>query len=343
MTPVDRYLSEKITRLSFLAAVMVVLLHATQMLCTDAVTHGNWLYRILTGPVTGWAVPFFFMVSGFWFGEKDVADWRLFYGKKLKTLVVPYVLYAVIASVVTIPVLVLVNRQSGSPIWTSTIFAPGGLWPAVDGLIGITRQYGPVNAGYLWFVRALIVIFACAPVLKVVQHRLPYLLPAISLVLIFVPDMRRFVGIDTRVYYFFIGMGLSQCDVVPGRFGWRPLAVTGTLCVGVFVAWLLMGGGQVLDAFHFAVIAFGWVAYDQMDFSCGLSWWVKCSFWLYCTHCLILDYWVPVVHWAAGRSIEVMSLLIPVVALGCAAVSLLLWRIGNRVCPSLMSLLTGGR
>ena len=99
----NRALSNKIKLLSFVATIFVVMIHSSSAAATGGVSTWNiWLHDFLTKRIVGVAVPFFFMISGFWFGRGYCATAEYDRGyvgfllKKLKTLAVPYLLFSIL-------------------------------------------------------------------------------------------------------------------------------------------------------------------------------------------------------------------------------------------------------
>lgn len=108
--------SLKIRVMAFLGAVAVVVIHSNSL---ESITDPLWAGRVgnWIGYLQRWAVPFFFMVSGFFFdrGYASVArGTKDFYRTKFKSLVVPYCLWgAVYGALMMTPILMWVNHAKG--------------------------------------------------------------------------------------------------------------------------------------------------------------------------------------------------------------------------------------
>lgn len=94
-------LSEKIKVASFLCTIMVVLRHSLNHIAF----WNEWRSDLLAGTIEGGfsiltqiAVPYFFLVSGFFFLKKSYYDnsYLVMFKKKWKTLIVPYILWNII-------------------------------------------------------------------------------------------------------------------------------------------------------------------------------------------------------------------------------------------------------
>ena len=64
-------ISRKITVLSFLAMVSVVYIHHNAIGTFEPAQWNAIIQGLLTRGISDWAVPFFFVVSGFWFASSS--------------------------------------------------------------------------------------------------------------------------------------------------------------------------------------------------------------------------------------------------------------------------------
>lgn len=90
-------ISRKITVLSFLAMVSVVYIHHNAVGTFEPARWNAIIQGFLTRGISDWAVPFFFMVSGFWFArsryvEDELGGYRKLILKRMKTLL-PLILF----------------------------------------------------------------------------------------------------------------------------------------------------------------------------------------------------------------------------------------------------------
>lgn len=101
-----RYCSEKVSRkisvLATLATVAVVIIHSNSLELVKMPSWAFWVGNAIAF-LQQWAVPFFFMVSGFFFDrafcDKPIfSNWMPFLRKKFRSLVVPYVLWGVFSA-----------------------------------------------------------------------------------------------------------------------------------------------------------------------------------------------------------------------------------------------------
>lgn len=97
------YFSRKVTVVSFVMAIFVIYIHANNLkyygIPVDQHTLVNVIVELFAEVIGGVAVPFFFMLSGYWLFRFDITDSSavsvLFtkIKKKVKTLVIPYLLW----------------------------------------------------------------------------------------------------------------------------------------------------------------------------------------------------------------------------------------------------------
>lgn len=142
-------MSEKIKVMSLWATVMVVYRHSLNYLAF----FGTWTAEGFNGFVqdgvmvlTQVAVPYFFLVSGFFFFKHDYYKENAYVGmllKKAKSLVVPFVIWNLVGLGI-----LLLTRQT---------IAIDSIWEFISQLAE-SRFYGP-----LWYVRDLIVLMILVP------------------------------------------------------------------------------------------------------------------------------------------------------------------------------------
>lgn len=159
-------ISCKIRALSFFATISVVIIH-TNTLESMPMGSISWWLGNLIGYAQHWAVPFFFIVSGFFFHrqfEKTeiLKFYPIFLKGKVRSLLVPYLLWgALYGTLVMTPLLVGVAWQHGdADLFSKTIFSQNNIFLIFDSFIGIS--HAPPN-GALWYIRLLLLVFLFAP------------------------------------------------------------------------------------------------------------------------------------------------------------------------------------
>ena len=163
-------LSRKMSALYFFAIIWVAVIHCATMSETSAVWN-IFLQRVLTEGFAGWAVPFFFISSGFWLGRSaasvwgaEVFSWWLgVLRKKSRTLLIPYILWSIIGCCVIMPLVcgnnLLMHRGN---VFIRTPFENSSFWDVVNAIFGIWGC-APWGEGVLWFVRVLFLFIFTIP------------------------------------------------------------------------------------------------------------------------------------------------------------------------------------
>lgn len=160
------YFSRKVTVVSFVMAIFVIYIHANNLkyygIPVDQHTLVNVIVKLCAEVIGGVAVPFFFMLSGYWLFRFDITDSSataiLFskIQKKVKTLVVPYLLWNAFGMVFYITVthvpFLSTLMNNGKPI---EIMIPN----IVEGLF-LHKYYFT-----FWYLQDLIILTALSPVL----------------------------------------------------------------------------------------------------------------------------------------------------------------------------------
>jgi surface polysaccharide O-acyltransferase-like enzyme len=157
-------ISRKITVLSFIAMISVVMIHSHAIGAIE--NPASWcvfIQSFFMRTATNWAVPFFFIVSGYFFASRNINNFKKsgyfrLMRKKYSSLFIPYILWALIGTVISVSLIVLNNYLSSRGLFERTFLAPEGCWSKIDLLFGVTYN-GPKGNLALWYVRALLLIF----------------------------------------------------------------------------------------------------------------------------------------------------------------------------------------
>lgn len=239
--------SRKIRYMSFFAAVSVVWLHTNPIGYIEGVIPcwvgllGAWLNHF-----NDWAVPFFFVVSGFFFDRQCAESFR--YGdilrKKFHSLVIPYLFWGCVwGGFLWTPLWMLTNSRNGLPVFANTFLAGGNVLCSVDFLVGFVCN-GPANP-VLWFMRMLIIVFLTAPLWIGLRRLSKWLLMGLALsgVFVFTPVSvvipaeklfsiygYPFVLKCQGVAWFGVGMAVSAFRLEERRIHWS------AVCIG-WIGW----------------------------------------------------------------------------------------------------------
>lgn len=154
---IEKTESERIASLCFIAACMIVAIHAAPV--PESYSVSWWIVRLLGGDgICRIAVPYFFMISGFLLvGRINDANWyRSAVGKRIHSILIPYLIWLLIGLLVQFVVFAgasAFGHQVGiSNPFSSFSFSRVGLDPFH-------------NVGYLWYLRDLFVLVLISPLI----------------------------------------------------------------------------------------------------------------------------------------------------------------------------------
>jgi surface polysaccharide O-acyltransferase-like enzyme len=206
-----RYLSDKLRVLSFIAMVMVVVLHAYKAPLSyhlgNPLLNGGYAFFIqifFSEGITRIAVPLFFLISGYLFFlnfNATVSEFALKYKRRAKSLLVPYLLWSAwglgFYAVLQLP-------AASRHFFTNDLVLDYSFMKILDTLFLNPIPY------QLWFLRDLMVLVALSPLIsKCLQYLkfVPVLLLFIAWLVFF---KFSFVVFRTESFFFFsLGAYLS--------------------------------------------------------------------------------------------------------------------------------------
>lgn len=341
--------SHTIDWLRFPLIAAVVLLHSGENGVTGPDAYST-LCIILSHGIMKIAVPCFFLISGFlFFGKLEEWSTEVWKGKvkaRVKTLLVPYFLWNVIAFVAGYLYGLLRASANG---WELTSIADalaqsGGLnmfWASMMGC--------PVNYP-LWFLRDLIIFVAITPAIfwLVKTLRLPGI--AVLFVACWLPCSRDLEGF----FYFALGawMRVESKDPVElfSRFKWWSYALATILLIAIALTY--REHHLAYEFIKYAFVASGVCAtfcFASMLLDNGLvkmrPWLAQASFFVYCSHAVLILHDIS--------NFIVLHLLPDTVGMACVGLFLraalaigiclgIYWCM-SKVAPRTLAILTGGR
>ena len=290
MPKLDQYTSLKIARSSFVAAILVVAIHNTFRISEFGALPPvfAWAQLAVNCGITRMAVPFFFVVSGY-FLFRDYEPSLGWWGKKLKkracTLGLPYITWIVLG-LIQIALLNAVRANPQEIAWRDWSW-----WLAAVGITGV-----PVAMITFWFVRILIIAVLIAPVLGFVLRELGAVV--VMLVLISGVFYERAIlnwlfivaGADIAINGTPKVFKTVQENRWSGLFfgiAWAALVVLRTYCEAKGVAldgWL---ENLCVITMNISGIAFMWLLYNKVNADKIMGWidpFLKSAFFLYAAH-----------------------------------------------------------
>lgn len=356
------FLSDKIKILSFIAILFVLYIHSgfhDYPHEIQGMPMNFMLQDIVSGMIAGNAVPLFFCISGFLF-FRDVDSIKVVYRKQKKrihTLLIPFVIAACFfplfqIAVEHIPFAAKFSNGAGTLQMIKDARLIENLlhlfWGGADG--------SPMWTFQLWFLRDLLIIVSCTPLLFFVFRTLRNRLVWAILSLAIIATIPVVLSIYGNIRNIWTSLIMSFCWFMCGalflkhfsRVGWvLPLLIYVMYCIAKSIGFVSNEWEALMHIFGVLAI---WNVYDQIiPFKFELKnhhWFAflcSCSFFIYLYHeptinivrkLLVLIFGHSSVGFAASY------LFSPWIFVLCATV--ISWGM-RQLCPKFYLVLTGGR
>ncbi len=211
-------ISIKISKISLICAFFVVCIH-----CKPTGTVGGftwWVNETFNKGICSIAVPFFFVVSGFFLAKHTHENhwWKREVNKRIKSLLIPYVSWSILYFLYTIPLILIANIIANTSLLRNF---PTSLndWLRI---LGLDPFYYPYLVP-LWFVRCLFLFVLISPIITWTVKKSKFI-SFVFLLLIFplgtIRGLFHFVEGDTlwftvgtfsvvSLFYFSLGLHLA--------------------------------------------------------------------------------------------------------------------------------------
>ena len=280
-------LSHKIANMSLICSILIVCYH---------VDWGRGWMNSFVGMrgLAGTCVPFFFIVSGYFLAKHfdEEGWWRREIGKRVRTLLVPWLLWTIIALALLIPCGLIAVKLTGKPLLKPMRLSDPFWWGK---MFGLDIRYGGGAIGALWYLRCLFLMVVLSPIFDwfVRKGRVLWIATLYLLCLLFFCFGGRFrIWIIfqfwlsvTGIFYFSLGIYLRRV---------KRRDVSGMLALGCGV----VGFGLLVSRdcinysfpFHFLatpfLICFMWGLISARQWP---RWLVSCAFPIFLTHQLLFS------------------------------------------------------
>lgn len=354
----DDHVKQKIRILSFVAMIAVVIIHSNTIGTLPNPSAWNvWFQQAFSRLGTSWAVPFFFVISGFLYQRLSVSKgYRVLLLAKARSLLLPYVLWALVGTVLSVALVVVNNAITGHELIERTFLARPGLWEKVNALLGITLN-GPMGNLALWYVRSLMLLFILSPLWQLLAKLPAWVLGGIALGGVLLCGESGFPLLELRyssVGFFLLGVASAIGHWETAHFSPRMTGFVGLLWLALVV---IVASGQtgcftdtvktiLSGVMQVGGIGILWSVYDVWSEECPkkpLPRFMERSFWVYCLHGPLGGWFVAASLFLIGKD-DVSSVCIAVFA-PMLTILVCLWLAWfcNRVMPRMYSVLTGAR
>lgn len=360
---VSENLSKRIRILSLLGAFSVVLIYCAPVLPFQSAAD-RFIRALLTTAWTQWAVPFFFVVSGF-LATLHSQKYSVLLKKKIKTLFIPYLCWAFIGFCILTPANMLQNRLTGEPLLNHTIFEFNSIWQTLNAFIGGYKNplrgmdglLGPACNGPLWYIRGLLILFFMFPFLDWMRKKSALILLLIGwfLVLFFSTVVIPYITLPCRAMgYFLLGMTITDFVKYYELFTRKYWIFYGLLAlVATIVQAAEQTGGIMNDICMLqylprflppAAIVFFYYGIEKIEKNIEIDHVpTGLAMWMYCFHgtfISILEGGLVMIFGKAIPTLYIIMLFVPFLTLGICWITLLIL---EKYCPKLLSVLCGGR
>lgn len=199
----NAYFSKKIKILSFFAIIGVVFCHAYNYynrflqpttVIAEGTTPGAMLQFFISNGLVRFGVPIFFIFSGYLFFHQFEFSWKGYLkkvGKRIKTLVVPYLIWTALAGTFLYFVYMCVGLERYSIVWEK---------------VGAMLEYGIVTwlfsspAFQLWFVMDLFKLVILSPVLYLLVKKLKWI-PIVLFGILWVLEIHYVINAEALLFF----------------------------------------------------------------------------------------------------------------------------------------------
>jgi fucose 4-O-acetylase-like acetyltransferase len=361
---VTAFASEKFRFFSFVAMLLLVYVHGYNLnerylqpvsMVNEPMTVNTFTQYLLANGLFRFRIPILFIISGFLFALHDRQPFGARIQKRVRTLLVPYVLWSAIGLAFTY---LLELTVTGRAAVSAAQLSPFGDVPVAqytaqqywDRLIMMPASF------QLWFLRCLFFLNLAYPLL-VRALRWPRATFTFAL-LFWMSNMNLWFVESEGLLFFTLGIWLARTDFdIDTKPRWLPMwpAAAVWVVLASLKTWMAFQGNwdwaPYLLVLYKLVVAGGmlvmWYGIDPLVRVAmrqrWFAWITGFSFMIYALHVPLLNYalaWIfPLVRTVPNYRLLTFVLLPLAVAAFCVAVGALL----RRVTPRTYALLTGGR
>ena len=213
--------SRKIKNMSLLCAIFVVSIHI-EWSHDRSLSLGWFMYNAIAQGIACIAVPFFFVVSGYFLAQHfdEEGWWSREVKKRIKSLVAPFILWSIIAVVSAVPLSIIADLIAHRPFGESIYVLNDCNWIR---MFGMDLTDFPLHVP-LWYVRCLFLFVLTGFLFKICVTRFKYLWLACAFAFLLVcnhlpaENVREFFRMGYSaggIFYFSVGVAI-QCFCLVG-------------------------------------------------------------------------------------------------------------------------------
>lgn len=328
----DKFLSEKIKIISFLCTIMVVFRHGFNLQAFGLSNHETSYVTIIehgVSKLTEVAVPYFFIVSGYFFFRYSYygnGEYVTMLRKKMHTLFIPFLFWNIVG---IIPLLLMNQFVFENTLWRYILQLLNSDWN-----------------GVLWYVRDIMTMMILAPLYSwvfVINNRWLYVLLFTLLFINWWPVECCWVSSEGILFFFLGGILQKNTTFLYKCMPTTALFVTGSIwiisCFFFPFYWPVHRYNTLLGL----IVIWQLFRYLPKQLS---SWMLSTSvysFFIYVVHSFIVKSMkVGVAHFFHGNEIVALIsyLILPLFTIGIA---IYLGKFSNKYLPTVFKIIIGGR
>jgi surface polysaccharide O-acyltransferase-like enzyme len=210
---INSYISTKISIVTFLCIIMVVVLHSYNLevhfgagTIYNSQTHTRFLEEFISNGLCRLAVPFLFCISGFLFFKSE--NYRLnLYSKQVKrriqTLFIPYLIWAIWGIVFYY---ILQSFPESSEFFTKDNIRSFTIYDYLDKMLMNPIPY------QLWFIRDLMIIVVVAPLLYITIKFLN-IIPVLLVFGLWLFNVNTVLIVNEGLFFFTVGAFIALKNI----------------------------------------------------------------------------------------------------------------------------------
>lgn len=342
-----KYTSDKIKNISFIAIIAVFFIHTDNAGGRES---GSFFFQDLLHTCANFAVPLFFIISGylFFYQKEDMILIKKGIKKRIRTLLIPYIIWC------TLFVVQLWLASMATPL-NQDYFSILSSGEIMDALRFLKRMYiAPPLAFHLWYVRDLMAVVSISPLIFLCQRKRPLIF--LLIVAVVCGLLKLIPWLSWPLTWFSIGsyFAFSKKDILELNNKW--IGVVMLLGYIAITGWLIYNGMHTTADkwYSFPVILLGivgvWNTYDIIGIHKYFpSYITDQTFFLYCAHVpfltIVSTLLFPIIPQSA--LVEGVAYLIPAIVTCIVLITIArYWKrlnANSRISYNIYKYLTGGR